>query len=425
MERQVLKMKKKLGILGCAFLAFILLALSVQAGALSPAIGILQEDCAVIKTGVGKNTVTFSEEDFGVVFGESEFLGIVITELPSLSDGVLKLGALDVREGQIVAKNALKALRFLPAEAGKTASFGFKPYGRTYENDFVCTVYMLDSLNFAPTSSAGVLFAVEEIPVYASLSAVDPEGDELTYFLESAPEKGILKLNRDGSYCYTANKGAIGKDRFTYVAVDPYGNRSAPAEVIVNTQRNESGIVYTDMQDAREAHSAVLLAAKDAFVGEKIGDHWYFYPEKTVTRGEFLVMAMKMNDIDINLLASDESGFADSADFSPSENKYIATAARLGIVFGIDTEEGRCFCPDAAITSAQASTMITRIARLKGSALANAILASVDIDEEVSEEGMAMLYEAGLVASEDRSAKITRADAAELLYQLSLEGNHA
>ena len=418
-------MKKKLGILACALLAFMMLAVSVQAvGALSPAMGILQEECTVIKTGVGKNTVTFTEEDFGTVFGESEFLGIVITKLPSLSDGVLKLGALDVREGQIVAKNALRALRFIPAEAGKTAFFGFKPYGGAYEKDFICTVYMLDSLNFAPTASAGVLFAMEEIPVYATLKAEDPEGDEITYLLEAAPEKGTLKLNRDGSYSYTADKGAVGKDRFIYVAVDAYGNRSAPTEVIVNTQKNESGIVYTDMQEAREANSAVLLAEKDAFVGEKIGDHWYFHPEKTVTRGEFLVMAMKMNDIDVNLLAADASGFADSSDFSPSENKYIATAARLGIVFGIDTEEGRCFCPDEAITSAQASTVITRIAKLKGSTLANAVLASVDVGDEVSEEGMAMLSEVGLVASADRSAVITRADAAELLYKLSLTEDH-
>lgn len=414
-------MKKKLGILGCVLISLMLFAASVQAaGVLSPAINILQEECVVIKTGVGKNTVTFSEEDFDAVFGESEFLGIVITNLPALSDGVLKLGALDAREGQIVAKDAIGALRFIPAEAGKTAVFGFLPYGKSYEKDFICTVYMLDSLNFAPTASAGLLSAVEQIPVYASLSAEDPDGDALTYLVETAPQKGKLTLNEDGSYCYIANGGASGKDSFTYVAVDPYGNRSEPAEVIVNTEKNESGIIYSDMKDAKEAHSAVLLAAKDAFVGEKIGNDWYFYPEKTVTRGEFLVMAMKMNGIDIDLLAADDSGFADSADFSESENKYIATAARLGIVVGIDTEEGRSFCPDDVITSVQASTIISRIAKLHGLSLADAVLASADADAEISDEGMAMLSLVGLAVSEDRNAEITRADAAELLYQLSL-----
>ena len=413
---------KKLGIFGCVLVFSLMLAMSVQAaGLLSPAIDVLQEDCAVLKTGVGKNTVTFSEEDFLSVFGESEFLGIVVTELPSLSDGVLKLGAVDVGEGQIIAKNAIKALRFIPAEAGKTASFGFLPYGKSYENDFICTVYMLDSLNFAPTANGGTLSAVEGIPVYSALSADDPDGDMLTYRLEEAPKKGRLTLSLDGSYRYIANAGAEGEDSFTYVAVDPYGNCSEPCEVVINTEKNESGIVYTDMQNEKDAHSAVLLASKDAFIGEKIGNEWYFHPEKTVTRGEFLMMAMKMNHIETELLAADDSGFADSASFSPAENKYIATAARLGLVVGIDTENGRCFCPDEVITSVQASTILSRIAKLDGLALADAVLASADAEAEISDEGMAMLSSVGLAVSEDRNAEITRADAARLLYQLSLK----
>ena len=220
---------KKLGIFGCVLVFSLMLAMSVQAaGLLSPAIDVLQEDCAVLKTGVGKNTVTFSEEDFLSVFGESEFLGIVVTELPSLSDGVLKLGAVDVGEGQIIAKNAIKALRFIPAEAGKTASFGFLPYGKSYENDFICTVYMLDSLNFAPTANGGTLSAVEGIPVYAAVSADDPDGDMLTYRLEEAPKKGRLTLSLDGSYRYIANAGAEGEDSFTYVLSTPTATAPSP-----------------------------------------------------------------------------------------------------------------------------------------------------------------------------------------------------
>ncbi len=410
-------------ILGSIAVILGIFAVTVQASnTLSPAIEVLQTDCAVLKTGVGKNTVSFSEEDFLPVFGESEFLGIVITELPALSDGVLKLGALDVGKGQIIAKNAIKALRFLPNEAGKTASFGFLPYGKSYENDFVCTVYMLDSLNFAPTASSALLSAVEEVPVYASLSANDPDGDSLTYQLTAAPKNGTLMLQPDGSYSYTANKNSAGEDSFAYVAIDPYGNRSAACEVIIRTEKNTSGIVYSDLEDAKSAHSAVLLAEKNAFIGEKIGTEWYFYPEKTVTRGEFLVMAMKMNDIETELLAADDSGFADSEGFTPTENKYIATAANLGIAFGIETENGRCFMPDMPITSVQASTIISRIAGLCGYALDDAVLASARTDAEISDEGMAILSSVGLAVSGERDDEITRADAAELLYQLSLKG---
>ncbi len=417
------KMKKKLIILGSIAVILAIFAVTVQAaGTLSPGIEVLQTDCAVLKTGVGKNTVSFSEEDFLPVFGESEFLGIIITELPSLSDGVLKLGTVDVGKGQIISKNAIKALRFLPNEEGKTATFGFLPYGKTYENDFVCTVYMLDSLNFAPTAGTGMLSAVEEVPVFSSLSAKDPEGDALTYQLVIPPQNGTLALQKDGSYSYTANKNSAGEDSFSYVAVDPYGNRSAPCEVIIRTEKNTSGIVYSDLKDAKSAHSAVLLAEKNAFIGEKIGTEWYFYPEKTVTRGEFLVMAMKMNDIETELLAADDSGFADSDSFSPSENKYIAAAAGLGITFGIETENGRCFMPDEPITSAQASTIISRIAGLLGYDLDDAVLASARTDAEISDEGMAILSSVGLAVEGERNEKITRADAAELLYQLSLKG---
>lgn len=412
---------KKLGIFGCVMAVCGMLMLSVCAvGNLSPAVDILQGECVVLKTGVGSNTVTFSEEDFLSVFGETDFVGIVITELPALSDGVLKLGALDAYEGQIVAKNAIKALRFVPSEAGKTASFGFLPYGGRYENDFVCTVYMLDSLNFAPTASRGTLCAMEGIPVYGMLSASDPEGDPLTYRMQDAPKKGRLTLNSDGSYRYLSDMGKGEQDRFTYVAIDPYGNRSEVCEVVIHAEENQSGIVYADIQDERDAHSAALLASKEALIGEKIGNEWYFYPEKTVTRGEFLMMAMKMNQIDVNLLAANDSGFADKEEFSSVENKYIAVAARLGLIVGVDTENGRCFLPDEVITSAQASTIISRMARLDGLALADAVLAFADEEAEISDEGMEMLSTVGLALSADRNAEITRADAARLLYQLSL-----
>ncbi len=415
-------MKKKLGFLGLLTTFLLFFTTSVQAtGLLSPAIELMQKECAVLKTGVGKNTVSFTADDFLTVFGESEYLGIVITELPALSDGVLKLGALDVSKGQIIARDAIAALRFVPSEAGKTASFGFLPYGKSYESDFVCTVYMLDALNFAPTASGSIISAVENIPFYGTLSASDPDGDSLQYELEKKPEKGSLTLSADGSYCYTAYAGETGQDRFSYTAVDPYGNRSAVTTVVIETEKNVRGIEYVDLTNAKEAHSAVFLASQDALIGEKIGTEWYFYPEKTVTRGEFLMMAMKLNDMEPALFAADESGFADGASFSETENEYITAAAGLGIVVGMDTENGRCFLPNEPITAAQASTIISRIASLRGLPFGKAVLASADADAEISEEGMEVLSAAGFAVAEDRHAVMTRADAAEMLYRLSAE----
>lgn len=410
---------KRFGILGFAFALILACAVPVRAaGVLSPAMAVLQEECGMVKTGVGTNTVTFTEEDFRAVFGEDDVRGIVVTRLPSEADGVLMLGASKVTQGQTVASASLAALRFVPAAAGKTASFGFRPFGRMYEADFICTVYMLDSLNFAPTASVSSLVAVENVPLYAQLYATDPDGDGLTYRMVSAPSHGRLTLNDDGSYCYLASDAS--NDVFTYVAIDPYGNCSLPASVEIRTVKSKNGIVYADVQDSRDAMPAVALAESGAFVGERVGNEWYFYPEKTVTRGEFLMMAMKMNGIEPDLLASYDSGFADGASFKTSENKYIATAARFGIVVGIETENGRCFCPDAPITSAQASTIVSRIARLDGMAFAEAVLASSDADEEISDEGLSMLKGAGFACGDRRDSELTRAQAASLLYTMSL-----
>ena len=160
---------KKVGI--TFFILCMLLCLGVSAsaaGLLSPAISVLQEETAMIKTGVGTNSVSFDAEDFTELLGDEDFLAIEITSLPEVSDGVLKLGAVDVTPGQLISYEALAALRFIPAQEGAVATFQFKPYGDRYENSFVCTVCMLDALNFAPTAAATELDAKESIPVYAT-----------------------------------------------------------------------------------------------------------------------------------------------------------------------------------------------------------------------------------------------------------------
>ncbi len=413
---------KKVGI--TFFILCMLLCLGVSAsaaGLLSPAISVLQEETAMIKTGVGTNSVSFDAEDFTELLGDEDFLAIEITSLPEVSDGVLKLGAVDVTPGQLISYEALAALRFIPAQEGAVATFQFKPYGDRYENSFVCTVCMLDALNFAPTAAATELDAKESIPVYATLSAEDPEGDAVTYVIVEKPKKGTLKLTDEiaGSYCYTADEGTAGKDSFTYMVVDAYGNQSEPATVNITTTENGTGILYTDLAGSEYQLPAVAMAEMGVIVGEQIGDERFFYPDKTVSRSDFLIMAMNAMGIDPTLIAADESGFADSASFTEYQNEYISAAAGLSLVVGIDTEDGRCFLPNEAITSAQAATLISRIAAMEELPFGDAVYACVGTDDEISDDGYAMLASVGLALSEDRDVRLTRADTVSLLYTLT------
>ena len=409
---------KKIGFFGLLIFWLFCFGITVNGAVLSPAITVMQEDFEMIKTGVGTNTVSFGEEDFEALLGASDFTGIKLQSLPSASDGVLKLGTKTLEQEEIIEREMLAALRFIPAEEGKTAVFRFLPMGTEYEEPFLCTVYMLDTLNFAPSAKASELTAKENITVYTSLNASDPDGDQITYHLEEAPKNGVLTLSKDGKVVYTANENGAGKDSFSYYVSDCYGNRSQSVVVSITTSENSGGIVYSDLKNEKCALAAAVLAEKGVLVGEKLGDEWNFYPEKTVTRADFLMMVMKMCEIDVTLMASNQSNFADRTSFTDTQNRYIATAARMGLVIGMETEDGRCFCPNEAITSEQASTLLGRIANYKELSFGESVAASIDAEGVISDDGLSMLASVGLLADEDRNAVLTRASAAELLYVL-------
>ena len=111
-------MMKKIGFFGLLIFWVLCLGITVQAAPLSPAIPVLQEDIRMVKTGVGLNSVSFGEEDFTRLLGESAFTGVAITKLPDAADGVQKLGAKDIAEGEVLTPENIRSIR--PA-------YGMKP----------------------------------------------------------------------------------------------------------------------------------------------------------------------------------------------------------------------------------------------------------------------------------------------------------
>lgn len=122
-------------------------------------------------------------------------------------------------------------------------------------------------------------------------------------------------------------------------------------------------------------------------------------------------MAMNANGIDSSLIAADDSGFADSCILHKlSKQVYFCgetTRPRRWNRHG----RGTLLPPERVDTSAQAATIISRIAALRDLSFGDAVYASVGTDNEISDDGYAMLASGRLVASEDRSAELTRADA--------------
>lgn len=266
----------------------------------------------------------------------------------------------------------------------------------------------------APIARDLEIKAYRGVPYTGTLRAIDNEGDTLTFSIVEAPRKGALELGEEGLFVYTPDKNKAGSDRFTYTAVDESGNVSEIATVKIKIARVSSGVVYADTADTECATAAVDLAEHGVFVGARVGGDWFFEPERTVTRGEFVTMAMAAAGIEPSDVTA--TGFADDAAIPTWAKGSAAGALRSGVVYGVPTEAGVVFSPASAVTLSEAAAMLDRILRVT-----DVDLADFDEDEPVwYAQAAANLASVGVApaggyTSEALSRGLTRGEAAELL----------
>ena len=148
----------------------------------------------------------------------------------------------------------------------------------------------------APIAENLELKTYKNVSVGGLLSAFDAEGDVLKFEITTHPIKGEIELADNGSFIYTPAENKKGRDYFGYKAIDSEGNLSQEATVIIRIEKQKSDICYSDMKGRAEEFAAVELAEKGIFVGEKIGSDYCFFPEKDVSKAEFLAMSMLVSE---------------------------------------------------------------------------------------------------------------------------------
>ncbi len=144
----------------------------------------------------------------------------------------------------------------------------------------------------APIAQNIEIRAYRGVSYTGTLLATDNEGEAVTFRIVTPPTKGTLEFGEEGVFVYTPDQNKSGSDGFAYVAIDESGNVSASAAVKIRIERVTSGVTYADTEGADCATAAIDLAEHGVFVGARVGDDWFFEPERTVTRGEFVAMAM-------------------------------------------------------------------------------------------------------------------------------------
>ena len=214
--------------------------------------------------------------------------------------------------------------------------------------------------NAAPVAEDLSLSTYQNVAVTDRFSAVDPEGDLLTYRLVKKPARGSVSLGEDGRFVYTPYENKTGKDSFTYLAMDESGNASDPATVKIQIRKPDTKVTYADLSGHPAHKAAVRLAEEGVFVGECLGGQYFFQPDQPVSRSEFVTMAMQAAGVDA-LDGVTRTGFADDEAIETWAKPYVSAALKSGLIQGTVDGAGRVvFQGESVITAAEAAVILDR-----------------------------------------------------------------
>ncbi|MBQ8310783.1 MAG: S-layer homology domain-containing protein [Clostridia bacterium] len=396
-------------------------------GILSYGVHVLAAETDMAISVLRGNEAVFSAEVFARSLNLSHVDYITVHTLPDDTDGELLLGSTRVAAGQRIASSNLSYLTFAAAsEAVSRASFTFSANGSEAVMD--CNVYLLDVENYTPTLAAVPelarrVFTYRDTAAYGTLTAYDPDGDEMVFEIVSYPQNGALTLTdaHAGTYVYAPSAGYTGTDSFSYVARDIYGNYSACASVELRVDVAGTSVTYADMEDSRSHTAARALTEAGIMSGTQVGNQHYFYPDRTVTRAEFLVMAMNVAGI-TDVPTCEATAFADDASIPQSMKGYVAAAYTLGYISGTNVQGDLCFLPDEEITRAQAAVMLESILDVSDARVISVFADHSEIPVWAS-DALYSLHAVGILRDTEgcisATQKLTRAETADMLFAVS------
>lgn len=388
--------------------------------AVSHALHVIASDSSMAMAGIKGGRITFEAEDFARAMNLSSVERITITEAPPIADGELLIGTAVVNGNQTVSAANLSLMTYSQkSETGAASYFKFRTDDSPYE--IKCELYMLDSVNRAPTLSIAPELTLDvsthkNVKLYGTLSAYDPDGDDMRIEIVSYPKRGILTMldKSEGRYTYTPAENFTGADSFVYVARDKYGNYSASKTVNLTVRSTAASVEYEDLADS-PYHNAALTMAEYRIMGAAEGS--LFLPDGTVSREDFLIMAMRsvgMTDV----APASTTPFADTADMTETGRAYVSAAYELGYIKGTYVDGKLCYLPNDPISRAEAAVIVANIIDAATPAVTPVFSDSADIPT-FAKGAVASLNYMGILADRGGSimanADLTRGEAAEML----------
>ena len=379
--------------------------------------------------------VTAGASDYETVYGKpfrlrtDDFLpaytdtisGIYVSQVPASTDGAFVCAGRVLHAGDVLSADVLDQVELTAArDRDAVLTLGYYPIvNRKLSAASEIVVQVNESKNDPPTAQDSTFETYKNIPNDGQLIAADPENDTLTYTLTSEPKRGTVEISDDGTFVYTPKQNKVGKDKFSFTVTDAAGNTSNEATVSVKILKPTDAATYSDMQNDPDQFEALWLRNSGLLGGKSVGGNACFDPNQAVSRGEFLVMVMNLADIapDDSLLCS---GFCDEDAAPVWVRPYLASAMRSGIVSGIRSDGGLLFAADQPVTYAQAAVMLQNLLSLPEPDTLTVFADEIAIPVWAVDSVPTLNANGFDLKATDYNSELTRRDAAQLLYRVSL-----
>lgn len=323
----------------------------------------------LVFAGLLGNEISFTAEDIKRAMNLSELSYVTIRDLPDPGEGTLFVGSVGASEGQVISAGSLSLLSFAAADETKPSEAAMEISVNGSDYSVICRLCMLDRLNYTPTVALAPAITLnietyKGVPTAGTVSAYDPEGDEITYEIVRYASHGRVTLtNRNtGAYLYTPDPSYTGQDSFDYVVRDRFGNYSTSATVTVQVIARPAAVTYADIDGEGDAAAILSVSVMGLMNGTRVGGETYFKPEESMSRLEFLVTAMEAAGITADTVAGlGDPAFDDAASIPVAMRPFVTYAAQKGYINGKTLDGKLCFRPDESITRAEAAVILSNV----------------------------------------------------------------
>lgn len=256
------------------------------------------------------------------------------------------------------------------------------------------------------------------------------EGDKAVFSISQEPQKGTVTLDSEsGKFIYTAGS-ETGEDSFYYYATDLHDDSNIGKVTIKVTPKEEIQTgKYIDLWDHWAEDAAEYLTESKVLLGEEVDGYYYFYPNITMNRANFIVWA--------NSAFGYEGSTSDNTlPFEDIKNaeKWVVNAASAAyqnkLIMGSLEGDKLYFKPYENLSRAEALTIVYNVIKPPLSPETPLDFDDKETFPSWSLDILRALKNAGILKGyEDNTLRlynsVTRAEAAQILYETlqSLQGN--